>query len=380
MADGGIGVKASGAGLRLGDPAPWFAAATIHGGQVALHVDAGRWVVLAFIGALHEAEAREALSQLLAERDVFSEDHIVCYIVLSAPPSAEEAAMLSALVGPQMNFIADYDGAIARRFGADGRPRTIVLDAMLRAVADIGFDHAAGHGAVVQGLLRGLPSVAESMGVAMTAPVLIVPRVFEFELCDLLVELFDQAETEDSGFLLDQNGVTSTVLDPALKRRRDLAIGDRTLQQIIGDRIVARVLPAIERYFNFSVTRMDRTMVSCYSAETGGHFFRHRDNVNAGAAHRRFAMTIGLNKDFTGGALRFPEFGPGVYQAPVGGAVIFSCGMLHEIMRVETGRRYVFVPFLYSEADAQKRLENNALLASGESVYSGQGDQLVVNG
>ncbi len=60
------------------------------------------------------------------------------------------------------------------------------------------------------------------------------------------------------------------------------------------------MLPQIERYFQFQATRMDRYIVACYDAEDGGHFHRHRDNVNAGAQHRRFALSINLNNDFDG--------------------------------------------------------------------------------
>jgi hypothetical protein len=54
------------------------------------------------------------------------------------------------------------------------------------------------------------------------------------------------------------------------------------------------------------------------SAGDGGHFYRHRDNINAGAQHRRFAGTINLNKDYDGSDLIFPEFGRRFYRAPHG--------------------------------------------------------------
>ena len=70
-------------------------------------------------------------------------------------------------------------------------------------------------------------------------------------------------------------------------------------------------------------------------------------------------MTINLNaEDFSGGGLRFPEFGPTEYRAPTGGAVVFSCSLLHQAMPVTAGRRYAFLPFLYDEAAAKIREEN----------------------
>jgi hypothetical protein len=88
------------------------------------------------------------------------------------------------------------------------------------------------------------------------------------------------------------------------------------LRELIGGLIVRRLLPAIERYFQFQATRMDRYIIACYDSETGGHFYRHRDNIDAGAQHRRFAVAINLNSDYDGCVLLFPEFGRKTYRAP----------------------------------------------------------------
>src|SRR6202000_2026428 len=121
------------------------------------------------------------------------------------------------------------------------------------------------------------------------------------------------------------------------------------IRELIRTQIVRRVVPQIERYFQFQVTRMRRYIVACYDSEVGGHFYRHRDNVNAGARHRRFAVSINLNREFEGGDLIFAEFGRKRYRTPYGGAVVFSCGALHEVTPVTQGRRYAFLAFLYGE-------------------------------
>ena len=82
---------------------------------------------------------------------------------------------------------------------------------------------------------------------------------------------------------------------------------------------------------------MDRYIVACYDSAVGGHFYRHRDNVNVGAQHRRFAVTINLNNDYDGCDLVFPEFGRRAYRAPHGGAIVFSCGALHQVTPVTAG-------------------------------------------
>ena len=38
---------------------------------------------------------------------------------------------------------------------------------------------------------------------------------------------------------------------------------------------------------------------------------------------------------------------------PPGGAVVFSCALMHEATRVTAGRRYAFLPIFYDEAAAE---------------------------
>jgi hypothetical protein len=351
----------------LGDPAPWFSATTLAGAAFDLHVDAGRWVVLAFAGAPDDPRAAAELAPLLEAATPRQDDHLVVCVIYGAVPG--DAAPLALASGPGLAFIADCDGAIAARYGGAGSPRTIVLDPMLRVVANIAWDYAAGHATTLRALLKGLPPVDQSCGVPLTAPALIVPRVLDFPLCDLLVGLYDQVGGEDSGFLRDRDGRTSTIIDHRLKQRRDLVIAVPEVRHAIADQIRRRLLPAIQRYFQFEVTRMDRYIVSCYDSAAGGHFFRHRDNVNAGAEHRRFAVSINLNGDYDGCDLVFPEFGRRTYRAPTGGAVVFSCGALHEVTPITRGRRHAFLPFLYGENDAALRQRNNLRLAAGEAHY-----------
>jgi len=65
----------------------------------------------------------------------------------------------------------------------------------------------------------------------------------------------------------------------------------------------------------------------------------------------------------------FPEFGRRAYRAPMGGAVVFSCGALHQVTPVTAGRRYAFVAFLYGEDDAALREANNARLHGTAAHY-----------
>jgi predicted 2-oxoglutarate/Fe(II)-dependent dioxygenase YbiX/peroxiredoxin len=364
----------AGAKLILGDPVPWFSARTLDGGVFDLHVAAGRWIVLCFLTSPADPRARYELSELLNEAHRFDGDRLVFYGVLAAPPA--DAAPYVNISQRALSFLADYDGAISRAYGAAAMPRTIVLDPMLRAVADVPWDEPAGHAETVRRVLQSLPSVDEAAGTPMSAPVLIVPRVFDFPLCDFLIQFYQEVGGQDSGFMVDIEGKTTTVLDYRLKRRTDVPVALPEVRDLVRGQIVRRLLPAVERYFQFQATRMDRYIVACYDSADGGHFHRHRDNVNAGAEHRRFALSINLNGDFDGCDLIFPEFGRKTYRPPTAGAIVFSCGALHQVTPVTRGRRYAFLAFLYGEADAARRISNNQRMHESEALYTGERDFL----
>ena len=155
-----------------------------------------------------------------------------------------------------------------------------------------------------------------------------------------------------TGVMRDEGDRTFAVMDP-LKRRRDVLVRDPVLQAEIQDRLERALFPAIAMALGFAVTRVERYVVSCYDAADQAVFRPHRDSTTFATAHRRFACSINLNDDFDGGDLRFGEFGPATYRPPLGGAVVFSCALLHEAMPVTRGRRYAFLPFFYDEAGAE---------------------------
>ncbi|MCR5875083.1 2OG-Fe(II) oxygenase [Phenylobacterium sp. J426] len=219
-------------------------------------------------------------------------------------------------------------------------------------------------------MISQLPAPAAHAGVEVHAPVLITPRVLEPRLCRELIAYYEQTGGTPSGVMRLRDGKTTGVMDDSFKRRRDALISDESLLREIRVRLSQRLLPEIERAFMFPVTRVERYIVAAYDAEEGGHFRAHRDNESPGTAHRRFACSINLNaEEFEGGELRFPEYGTRRYRPPTGGAVVFSCSLLHEVTPVTRGRRYAVLPFFYDEAAARIR-EQNAHLVAKETIVA----------
>ena len=355
----------------IGEPAPWFVARTTANPGFVFHTVAGRYIALCFAGAVEHPQVAEALAQVARRRALF-DDEKASFFGVSIDP-ADEARGRVADSLPGVRWFWDHDLAVSRLYGAapEGplayRPFWLVLDPQLRCVFAARITDT---GAVLD-FIAAAPDPADHAGAPLHAPVLILPRVFEPELCRLLIGVYEKDGGHASGFMSDIDGKTRLVLDPGHKRRRDHDLVDPGLCKAAAARIRHRLLPEVAKAFQFQVTRMERYLVGCYDAADGGHFRPHRDNTTAGTAHRRFAVTINLNaEDYEGGDLSFPEFGPRRYRAPTGGAVVFSCSLLHMVDPVTAGRRFAFLPFLYDEAAARERETRNAELGEGVDAYA----------
>ncbi|HVA55656.1 MAG TPA: 2OG-Fe(II) oxygenase [Gammaproteobacteria bacterium] len=190
------------------------------------------------------------------------------------------------------------------------------------------------------------------------APVLFIPRVLEISKCDELIEFFNKEGGQPSGIAHIEDNKIRWQPDPSVKMRRDVYMKDGRLLDSVKELLARRALPEIKRCFNFQVTQHEVFKLVCYDAQTGGYFRPHRDNESRDTQHRRFAMTLNLNTgDYAGGQLRFPEFGTDLYQPERGGALIFSCALLHEVIPVTTGERYVLLGFFFGDADKMQVMQ-----------------------
>jgi peroxiredoxin/predicted 2-oxoglutarate/Fe(II)-dependent dioxygenase YbiX len=365
--------------LQVGDPAPWFRQASTSNPDYAFDTVAGRYVVLCFYGTGSDPAGAAALAAFQEQhRSLFDDDKIALFGV-SVDPSDLSQNRARQIV-PGIRHFWDFDGRVGRLYGAlphdassgSGVPLRrfwMVLNPTLRVRAIFPFQPDGSDRDAVMAYLQALPPVARFAGFEMPAPVLVIPDVFEPEFCRHLIGLYEQHGGTESGFMREVDGKTVPVHDRSHKSRKDFTITDPTLMRQVQARIVRRVNPEIEKVHFFKPTRMERYIVSCYAAEDGGHFRAHRDNTTKGTAHRRFAVSINLNADFDGGEVSFPEYGPRSYKAPLGGAVVFSCPLLHAVSSVTRGRRYAFLPFIYDDEAAKIREANNAHLGEGVGSY-----------
>jgi peroxiredoxin/predicted 2-oxoglutarate/Fe(II)-dependent dioxygenase YbiX len=364
--------------LQPGDPAPWFNLPSTDNPSYAFHSVAGRYVLLAFLGSAARPEGQAALAAIAAHRALF-DDEKACVFGISLDPADRAEARLRADL-PGIRFLFDLDGKVSDQYGLlrpdpaqpNGprlfAPAWLLLDPMLRVIEA----RPIGEAGAILARLAALPPPAGHGGMDIPPPVLVLPRVFDPALCRALIAHYEAEGGAPSGFMREVDGKTVGVFDAAMKRRQDCTIADEALRAATRNSILRRVVPELLKVHHFRATRMERYIVACYDSAERGHFGAHRDNTTAGTAHRRFAVTINLNaEEFEGGELRFPEYGPRSWRAPTGGAVVFSCSLLHQALPVTAGRRYAFLPFLYDDAAARIREANNAKLGEGVGAYRG---------
>jgi len=359
--------------LQIGEPAPWFAAATTTNPTFHFDTVGGRYVLLMFFQSASRPDSSRILNDLWHHRSRFDDEHVTFFGVSTDPLDQQQSSRVQEQL-PGIRYFWDFDSAVSQMYGAvqkdaaSGTERyachTVLLDSRLRTMATIPFDEPETYVARLLQLIDTLPPLGQPSPAAMQAPVLIVPRIFEPDFCRHLMNLYEQRGGTESGFMREVGGKTVGMYDYGHKRRQDYEIQEEQIRRACMVRIYDRLLPEIEKTYQFKATRMERYIVSCYDGTQAAHFRAHRDNTTKGTAHRKFAVSLVLNTgEFDGGYLWFPEYGRHMFSPPAGGAVVFSCSLLHEATPVTRGKRFVFLPFLYDDAAARLREQNLRFLA-----------------
>jgi len=346
--------------LAVGDQVPDIGLVDAAGRLISLHHQtiAGQPLVL----FLFPASGQSAVARELAK---FAEiDDRIRALGGEVIAICREPRPAGAAAGPAkplpFRLLSDPSGALFDRFGDCQRIgrgsklpgcQAIIVDPALRILQKL---EAFGEVRLAVPALRALERGAAAQQptvVSAQAPVLLIPGVFDAELCRDLIAGWSEGQRFTGGVSVSGREAALTV-EYGHKRREDLVLPEGPLFDRVRARTVTQVFPDMIRAFQYQPTRHEAYRIGCYDAASGGFFRRHRDNRTPHTAHRRYAITFLLNDDFEGGYLRFPEYGPMLYRPPAGGAIVFSCNLLHEVTDVTVGRRFVVVTFFYGEAEA----------------------------
>jgi peroxiredoxin len=260
------------------------------------------------------------------------------------------------LAGRDIPFpvLCDVDGKVFRTFDGDARDHltTIVLRPN-HHVAAIVRSGPKVHAADALAAVERLAAERKAISMALHPPVLMVPEVLTPEECLRLIEVY---ETRGKAFVppgpgIDYIGTDYKMRIPEYGRRDrvDHWIVEDDTKTFLRSRLQNRLFPEVAKAFHYNITAWERMRIGCYEGERGGELHGHRDNVEP-TPYRRFAMSMNLNvEEFSGGELRFPEFGDQRYRPDNGTAFVFSSALLHEALHVTSGRRLVLLAFLFGD-------------------------------
>lgn len=233
-------------------------------------------------------------------------------------------------------ILPNRDGRISAALGTTADEHVLIVGPDLRVWRRLSPRSGQEMAAAVLAECRALTDRSAERLVMAQAPVLLLPNVFPPEFCDRLIEYWSLREKRND--MVGYGGSNTANRDA--KRRQDVVVEDKVLLAEIQAFLQRRMVHEVHKAFFFAIRKAEPFKIGCYDADERGWFRPHRDNEVAACAHRRFAMSLMLNGDFEGGGVRFAEFPGPLYRAPAGGALIFSCSLLHEVTPVTKGRRF----------------------------------------
>lgn len=350
--------------LDVGDIVPKWPLKRRNGEPFDVHADAesGNIHVLVFLGDPGSETNRAVVQAFSAERDAFDALGVRVRLVVSGVAAGD-------LPFP---VVSDTDGSASRMAGltvaqlpglggkvTGGGPTVLVIAPNQHLAARIGPEgNAKGDNPAEAALAVIRPMVERrraGLVPVMHPPVLVVPDVFNDADCKRLINIYAMQGNEfvEPGHNQLQGRTTDCKMripDYGRDDRIDHWVCSAETNNVIDGRIGPRLIPEIQRAFNYRVTRHERYRIACYEGAQKGSKHGHRDNTQPVVAHRRFAVTINLNSDeYEGAEIRFPEFSEAVYKPPAGAAIVFSCSLLHEVMPMRSGRRFALLAFLFGE-------------------------------
>ncbi|NVN38773.1 2OG-Fe(II) oxygenase [Komagataeibacter swingsii] len=330
--------------MDIGDPVPPFTQkASTNSGICAFDTAGGRHILFFFFSKSTDPDVEQVLKEISYYKDALNRPDCMFFGV-----SLDAGDVIRLRKRPDLSsvcFLYDSDRKCHDLFGvpAGASPCWVEVDPMMHVSGH--FPHAPG---ATDMAFKALMKRASQPKPSVPVPALILEHVLEPTFCKTLIHYHQSHNPYPSPILTaDVAGNPLRMVVPHFKRRLDTPIREKKLTMDLQGRIIQRVVPEIFRVFRFKATQMDRMLISSYDARDQGFFNAHRDNTVPASAHRQFAVSINLNHDYQGGELVFPEFSDQAFRAPAGGAIIFSCALLHAVRPVTHGRRYAYLPFVY---------------------------------
>ncbi len=346
--------------LERGDRVPPFALPDQNGAAVTPLSDdvAGKPMILLFECADEQAGPaleRELVALRDTRRDWELNDTVVFAITRRSP---EENLRLHDSLELPYSVLSDGSGEVFRAYGLDALPPgcpnvTFVLDTNMRAIEIVAGGNPGSQAPRAIDKISTLMADNPGTQLKRHPPVLVVPGALTPEDCARAVQVWHRPVRvwETDGMICDGYAVEKgdfKVRNESYGRVMQLVVRDPQVQKYLDAKMGRRVLTEIQKAFQTKVSRREDYRIARYDAAEGGSLPAHRDNPTPETKHRRFTVSVTLNaEEFDGGALRFPEYGRQEYLVPTGAAVVWSCALLHEVLPVVSGRRFILGTHLF---------------------------------
>lgn len=351
--------------LKLGDIMPPAMLPSSDGALSETQLYAGKRSLLFYLPVNFEPYLRDFFATLpsyfarLQEQD--------CLVMLVINDSPARAKSIHDAYQAHTKIMADETGGVAVCLGhtqhAKTQPVTLLLNANQKILGRFDQLNAHNHLGDVMRALEAQPKVASYEVAQMHPPLLMIPNAISPDLCETLLDAWrngsQYAGTVGVG---DDIKVATTA-----KRRVDVDMVDRELLIAMDQQMAKTVLPELRKVAAFEATYRDRYKIGRYQVEDAGYYHTHRDTGIPELSHRRYSMSIGLNDDYDGGHLYFPEYGGAHYRPAKYMALLFPSALLHGVQPVTAGERFVMVSFFHGTLEEAYRKDQ--ILARGE-VYN----------
>ncbi|MEQ8354481.1 MAG: 2OG-Fe(II) oxygenase [Kiloniellaceae bacterium] len=318
---------------------------------------AGRPLLLVFecAGAGGGVSFEDELSALAAQRPALqAQDTLV--LAVTQRRQGDNGALAESLALP-FAVLSDPPAKVYASCGFDpqtvGRATvTIALDGNLRVLGV--FD---GGGATrwteIAAALAAVAAPEAAKPLTGHPPVLVLPRVLTPADCAELIRVWHRPVQlwQGDGFTTEgfrESDGDFKVRSADYGKVTQYLVRDPALQRYLDAKLQRRVLPEIQKAFQTKATRREDYRIAGYDADEDGSLGPHRDNPTKATRHRRFTFCITLNAGaFQGGGLRFREYSEQAYLVPTGTAIVWSCALLHEVLPITAGKRFILGTHLF---------------------------------
>jgi peroxiredoxin len=251
---------------------------------------------------------------------------------------------------PPFQLLSDPEGKVSAAYGIDAAMAengavAFVLDPNGRVA--LGCAPGAGQTDAILAYLRAAEAARPTGLLGEHPPVLVVPMALDPEDCKWLIEVWHRPvrtwNTEgkfSAGYDVEKGDFK--VRNDSYGRVLQYVVRDPATARRIDETMLRRVGPQMIKAFGYRPTQREEYRIACYDSIEGGNLPAHRDNPTAESQHRRFTVSVMLNNEsFEGGELTFREFGAQRYRVRTGTAIVWSCSLLHEVLPVTSGRRFI---------------------------------------